>query len=61
MLWGESKKQYNLRCQWHDWFAWYPIILEDGRRCWLEHINRKFLPGIGWLYKLDNEDIRVEK
>ena len=26
---------------WHDWFAWYPVVLSgDGRVVWLETVSR---------------------
>jgi len=27
---------------WHSWFAWHPVLLNDGRMAWLETIERKF-------------------
>lgn len=26
---------------WHKWFAWYPISVDDGVIVWLEHVERK--------------------
>lgn len=27
------------RAEWHQWFAWHPIRLKDGRRVWLETVE----------------------
>lgn len=27
--------------EWHRWFAWYSVELEDGRCAWLEYVERK--------------------
>ena len=30
------------KAEWHDWFAWYPVHLEDtGEWAWLEFVYRK--------------------
>jgi len=30
--------------QWHPWFAWYPVQIEDGLEIyWLEKVQRKYL------------------
>lgn len=26
---------------WHDWFAWYPVVVKLGDRRWLEWLNRR--------------------
>jgi hypothetical protein len=27
--------------QWHDWFAWYPVRIDESRIVWLETVKRK--------------------
>jgi hypothetical protein len=26
---------------WHEWYAWYPVRLKDGRWFWLETVHRR--------------------
>jgi hypothetical protein len=37
--------------EWHPWFAWYPVLVDDGYPCWLRWIWRA-----GW--KVDGEWVR---
>lgn len=30
----------NRRGEWSKWFAWHPVTLDDGRRAWLEMVER---------------------
>jgi len=44
MIWGKTRKEFNDRREnWHKWFAWRPIILDDGRWAWLQFVQRKIL------------------
>ena len=40
--------------QWHRWFAWHPVTLQDRTTVWLEYVQRYWAP-IGlfgtWTYK----------
>jgi hypothetical protein len=27
--------------EWHRWFAWHPVSIEDGRIVWLEVVERR--------------------
>ena len=37
--------QSEKRTGWYDWYAWYPVWLEDRRRWeWLEYVARKGYP-----------------
>lgn len=37
MQWGRPTGD---RQTWHDWFAWHPVRFMDGRRGWLERVQR---------------------
>lgn len=39
-----EKERYE---KWHDWFAWYPVRLDDDRVVWLETIRRRIEYGYG--------------
>ena len=52
MVWGrKDSTRPNLR-EWHSWFAWRPVCLEDGRWAWLCRLERKmdwgFVLGMDW-------------
>lgn len=34
-LWGQKVTK------WHDWFAWYPVSVENNKVAWLETVQRK--------------------
>ena len=39
-------RRYKRLAMWHRWFAWYPVVLEDGgmagqKKVWLESIERQ--------------------
>ena len=45
---------------WHDWFAWYPVRVDQNRIIWLEKVKRRIcctseaIPRFyGWDYTLD--------
>lgn len=29
--------------EWHDWFAWYPVRIDQNRKIWLETVQRRIL------------------
>jgi hypothetical protein len=41
--------------QWHPWFAWHPVMLENGDAVWMEHIERRreFVSGYDGTYVFD--------
>lgn len=39
---------------WHDWFAWYPVVIE-GTICWLEVVKRRWNVS-DWEYQKITED-----
>lgn len=41
MTWEQRTTYLNAKYNWHRWFAWYPICLNDGRIAWLQNIERK--------------------
>ncbi len=43
MIYGKTSEQaHNDAVTWQLWFAWRPVRLIDGRRVWLETIQRKW-------------------
>jgi hypothetical protein len=38
MKWSSNKFKYE---DWHKWFAWHPVKLENGDKIWLEFVLRK--------------------
>ena len=41
MIYGESDAEWRERTSApHEWFAWFPVRLIDGRRAWLESVSR---------------------
>ena len=41
MIFGETNDVVAQRLEtWHDWFAWYPVCLLDGRVAWLQKVQR---------------------
>lgn len=41
--------------QWHWWFAWYPVLLEDSRVLWFQRVQRRVEYGYAdwyWYYKV---------
>lgn len=44
MIFGKTdeqiQKEINGKQNPHDWFAWFPVVLMDGRWAWLETIDR---------------------
>lgn len=37
---NNRKDQIYQLLVWHDWFAWRPVTLRDGRVAWLENVER---------------------
>jgi hypothetical protein len=62
MKWGQRDKdkvkEKNKR-EPHNWFAWHPVILSDGRKAWLETVEREkaytFAHGDKWFYRSIND------
>jgi hypothetical protein len=63
MKFGETVTQWHTRkmkrrnkmeeaglLEWHPWFAWYWVDLDDGRTAWLETVERKYV-GL-WAYSV---------
>ena len=50
MRWkGETCDEYWKRVnEWHTWFAWYPVKLEDGDWVWLGRVERSIKPATSW-------------
>ena len=42
---GETwSEKWTRRCNWHPWFAWYPVRIHGTHDCrWLETVERKFI------------------
>jgi len=51
MKFGRTTAQECIRqatlCEWHNWFAWYPVRTLDGSLSWLETVRRKALKFTG--------------
>lgn len=46
--------------EWHRWFAWHPVRLgqwRDGELVWLETVERVWISGDGWYYRIPGTDI----
>lgn len=42
MIFGKSReRREEILYSWAPWFAWYPVLLKDGRMVWLETVERK--------------------
>lgn len=50
------RRQLRNLSQWHDWFAWHPIITEAGEWIWLERVERKITD----LLHVDKVEYRLE-
>jgi hypothetical protein len=33
---------------WKVWFAWHPVLLEDGRTAWLRRVQRRWFNDVLW-------------
>lgn len=52
MRWRKAETQN--RYEWHDWFAWFPVQLNDtGETAWLETVRRRCVSSWDdyWTYK----------
>ncbi len=62
MIWGRTnkleEKQLHLT-NWHRWFAWRPVKLNDERWCWLESIERR-IKEYGSIYITACSEYRVK-
>lgn len=38
----ENRRLYHKLKEWHKWFAWYPVRLDENQCAWLETIERKY-------------------
>ena len=69
MIWGRTftKRKYDKESKWPEgknWYAWRPVILEDGRWIWREWIWREYHSswGDGWYdYYMDKEQMLKNK
>lgn len=51
MIYGKTHEQYRKerhikwakQAEWRRWFAWYPVSLPDGRRVWLQCIEKRII------------------
>ena len=43
MIWGKTLEQEQA---WRPWFAWHPVVLDDGRIAWLERLEIRTQYGI---------------
>lgn len=46
-------RKYADMTEWHDWFAWHPVILVSRERVWLEVVHRRSVStmmGAFWEY-----------
>ncbi len=44
MEWGKTYKEIrDYKENWHNWFAWRPIVLDTGRFAWLETVKRQYV------------------
>lgn len=41
MIWGKFESQKLKPEDWRKWFAWRPVMLDDGRWCWLEYVQKR--------------------
>lgn len=50
MVWGkphrERRKEKEGKKKLHRWFAWWPVVLNDGRITWLQTVQRRFVLGL---------------
>lgn len=61
MIWGQTTadRQHRER-SWHRWFAWYPVVLQDGRTAWLQTVERIFIYDEGnWAGSSSRWEFRV--
>ncbi len=42
--WKELERETEYLCNWHEWFAWFPIWV-NWKIIWLEKVKRKKLLG----------------
>jgi hypothetical protein len=33
--------QWRYECEWHSWFAWFPVEVGDGQTAWLQTVERR--------------------
>lgn len=67
MIWGRTSverfEKWRARRdadeQWHEWYAWRPVILNDGRWTWLQPVWRKlhtsYYGDAYWHYSTERE------
>jgi hypothetical protein len=41
---------------WKKWFAWHPVLLEDGRTAWLKLVQRRWFNDVLWYRKASGMD-----
>lgn len=47
MRWAAREEAPDPRLEWHRWFAWHPVQIDD-RWVWLEHVERKLWFWYDW-------------
>lgn len=38
---AELRPMWEAECEWHLWFAWYPVNISPDRKAWLCHVERR--------------------
>lgn len=33
--------RWRAECEWHPWFAWWPVEVGDGKTAWLQTVERR--------------------
>jgi len=62
LYWKNNDSKYiDPKCEWHKWFAWYPIEC-NGYTIWLEYIMRKryYCEEYPWEYYYNYKFIKKE-
>jgi len=36
------------KCEWHRWFAWYPVQIDERECRWWEYVERRGMYFVGW-------------
>jgi hypothetical protein len=55
--WFDSRGEDNMKeTLWKKWFAWHPVLLEDGRRVWLRSVQRRWFNDALWYREIPNMD-----
>ena len=49
---------HEAKKHWHTWFAWWPVVLVDGRRAWWQYVERRvthWYHGSEWEYRVSRD------